>query len=151
MIGRVKLHSFKGCFSVLNGEDGQEYIAMTDDMLADGIGHRYLISKERVSFSVSYDDSRKRHKAIDVRPLDRPEETFRLDTDHRETCTMISWDGTFGFCDRYFPGHCLFVHSNNIVTLGEEYLRRGHHIICGVQPGTEGRQWEATEIEIIIE
>ena len=55
-----------------------------------------------------------------------------------------------GFANRYFPGHDLFVHENNIATLGSEYLCRGHHIICGVRPPSslEGKTWEAFDMEM---
>ena len=54
-----------------------------------------------------------------------------------------------GFANRYFPGHDLFVHENNIVTLGSEYLCRGHHIIYGVRPPSslEGKTWEAFDMK----
>lgn len=125
---------------------GQSYVALHDAVQEDAVGRRHLIENEDVDFE-SAPNERNPYMPLAVSIVPTNREPIDVNT-WRETAALTSWNGKSGRALRE-SGDQLWVIAEEITSLGEETLKVGSQLYCGVAPPIRtGQSWRAVEIEI---
>lgn len=136
-------------YGIIADEDLKEYLVLGDDIKMDRYGRQFLSHSDRVIFSPVRRDNGK-CRAVNVWPVNRPLcEPYSLNW--REEVILEHWSGTHGFAKREC-GSRIYINQDALTTIGQETLKPGSRLWCGVQPPTDGKgSWVGFDVQILMD
>src|SRR5258706_12924145 len=113
-------------FGVISNEWEKRFVTIRTEIEANGLGQRFLIPGEQVSFTPGTGPSGKFDRAKNVRLLERP--PIAIPNGYREIVTVTKWDGRAGFARREVGGF-VSIKALDIISEGIRDLEVGSKLL----------------------
>ena len=146
MEGIVESYSIEKGHGFIKGEDKCRYFAHQSEVEPNYLHLRFLDKNELVEFVPTVDSNKRKNKAINIKPQNRPDQSIPSDYWELGTISYVNTDGT-GWIKRSLPHESIFFTTRDVITFGP--VEPGVKVVFGFQHDNVGRL-KAANIEICL-